>query len=359
VTTTWQAPGRVNLIGEHVDYNDGYVLPFALQFATTVRITPQSSGRVSVLSAGHGVSEFDPATQPGDVSDWAGYVAGVIWAMREVGVDMPGLDVVISSDVPVGAGLSSSAALTCAVAAALDAELGAGLDRIELATLARRSENDYVGVPTGSMDQLASMLCDQDHALFLDCRSLETRSIPFDPGAAGLELLLIDTLARHSLAGSEYGDRRDDCDRALELLGFVSWRDADLEAVDRLDDELLRRRARHVVSETQRVREVAAVLDAGRTADIGTFLSASHESLRDDFEVSCEELDVTVESALAAGALGSRMVGGGFGGCALALCRSDGADRILDAVGGAYASKGWGPPTVYRPRPSAGAHQVQ
>jgi galactokinase len=358
VTATWAAPGRLNLIGEHVDYNDGLVLPFALQFVTTARVAARDDGRVVVSSEGSGEAEFAATTHPGDVDDWAAYVAGVVWALGQRGKELPGFDIAISSDVPLGAGLSSSAALTCSVACAIDDELGLRSSPRELAGVARESENDYVGAPTGSMDQLASMLCERDSALLLDCRDLAARSIPFTLADAGLTLLLIDTNVRHALVDSEYGARREDCSAAAVELGLDSLRDATLAQVAGLSDERLQRRAHHVVSEIARVEQVAAILDAGRPGDIGAQLSASHLSLRNDYEVSCQELDVTVDAALSAGALGARMVGGGFGGCALALCRDSDAEAVLAKVRRAYADEAWDPPTVYDPKPSQGAHRV-
>lgn len=324
MTATWAAPGRINLIGEHVDYNEGLVLPFALSMATTASVTANDSGVVTVTSdTADEPATFSVDVQPGDVTGWAAYVAGVVWAVREK-IDQPaegagdpaggisGLEVTIRSDVPVGAGLSSSAALECSVACAINAELGLGLDRVTIAALARRAENDFVGVPTGSMDQLASMLCEEGHALFLDCRTMQTRAVPFDPDHADLTLLVIDTHAEHELAGSEYGDRRTSCEEAASRLGLDSLRDATLDQVTSLSDPVLLRRARHVVTEIHRVSDVVQRLEAaGQTAEIGGLLTASHQSLRDDFEVSCEELDVAVSSALLAGALGARMTGVG------------------------------------------------
>ena len=371
MTSIWAAPGRVNLIGEHVDYNDGLVLPFALPKTTTARVSRTDAGRVSVASGDdRDEVSFAVDAEPGDVSGWAAYVAGVVWALRQESLsgedgddrrdrwDGVGLDIRLTSDVPVGAGLSSSAALECSVAAALNDELDLGLDRSGLAAVARRAENDFVGVPTGSMDQLASMLCEEGAALYLDCRSLQTRSVPLDLARDGLVLLVIDTHAEHELAGSEYGDRRDSCEQAAQALGVDSLRDATAEQADGLDDPVLRRRARHVVTEIERVRQVVAVLESGSASGIGGFLTASHDSLRDDYEVSCEELDVAVDAALAAGALGARMTGGGFGGCAIALCREDDVDRVSDAVQGAYAERGWADPTIWPTLPAAGASPV-
>lgn len=358
VTSTWAAPGRVNLIGEHVDYNEGLVLPFALPMATTAEIRRREDDSILVSSDQAESARFDVSTTPGDVGGWAAYVAGVVWALSRRGIGVPGFDISISSDVPLGAGLSSSASLTCAVASAIDDELQSGLSRVELASVARESENDYVGAPTGAMDQLAAMLCEPDCALLLDCRDLSTRSIPFRLAEAGLSMLLVDTRVRHSLVDSEYGARRDDCQAAASELGLTSLRAATPEQVLGIPDDRLRRRARHVVSEIARVAAVVALLDAGRSADIGAHLSSSHVSLRDDFDVSCDELDVTVDASLSAGALGARLVGGGFGGCAIALCRESDVEAVSAKVRRAYDDLGWREPTVWTPLPAKGAHRV-
>ncbi len=355
---TWAAPGRVNLIGEHVDYNGGLVLPFALPWTTVTSATLRDGETVSVTSNDVGSADFAVDVEPDDVSGWAAYVAGVVWALRQRDFDVPALDLHISSDVPDGAGLSSSAALTCSVACAINDVAGYGLGRPQVAEVARVAEHDFVGAPTGAMDQLASMLCEEKSALLLDCRSMEHRQIRLDPGAAGLDLLLINTHARHELVGSEYGDRRSDCEAAARELRLSSLREATPDDLGRLSDVRLRRRAQHVVTEIERVADVADLLDRGQVAEIGGFLTASHFSLRDDFEVSCEELDVTVDAALAAGALGARMVGGGFGGCVIALCRGANAANVQQRVESAYAERGWESPTITEPAPSPGAHPV-
>ncbi len=358
VTATWGAPGRVNLIGEHVDYNDGLVLPFALPWTTVTTVTASSGDTVTVESEGAGHAEFPVDAVPGDVSGWAAYIAGVVWALRDRGHNLPGLQFRISSEVPDGAGLSSSAALTCSVACAVNAECELGLDKPTLADIARVAENRFAGAPTGAMDQLASMLCEADSALLLDCQSMQWRQIPFDVSPAGLTLLLIDTQARHELVGSEYGDRRRDCESAARVLGVASLREATLEAVDQLHDEQLRRRAHHVVTEIQRVADVAELLDNGQVADIGAFLTASHDSLRDDFQVSVKVIDATVDAAVRAGALGARMVGGGFGGCVITLCRTDDELAIRESVHSMYDDRGWKDPAFSEPHPSLGAREV-
>jgi galactokinase len=358
MTTTWRAPGRVNLIGEHVDYNDGLVLPFALPFATTATVRAIEGDEVVVRSTDVGDTTFAVDTEPGDVDEWAAYPAGVVWACTSHGLDVPGLEITIESDVPIGAGLSSSAAICCSVAAAIVGEVGAALDPTQIAAIARRAENDYVGAPTGVMDQLASMLGTAGHATLLDCRSLASRQVPLDVASVGLALMLIDTGVHHKLVSSGYSDRRRDCERAAELLGVDALRDATIEQVRSLDDETLVRRARHVVTEIGRVEQVADLLDAGQFADIGDAMTASHASLRDDFEVSCDELNVAVEAALGEGALGARMTGGGFGGSVLVLCRDGQQAEIGDAVDAAYKQHGWNPPTVWDAKPSQGAHRA-
>ena len=354
----WTAPGRVNLIGEHVDYNDGLVLPFALPFATTATVRAADRSDVLVRSREMGDATFTAATEPGDLDGWVAYIAGVVWAWGAEGMDIGGLEIDIVSDVPVGAGLSSSAAICCALAAAIAEELGRETHPRQVAALARRAENDYVGAPTGVMDQLASMLGTTGHATLLDCRSLESRQVPLDLAGGGLSLLLVDTGARHTLVSSAYGDRRRACAEAATLLGVAALRDATVDQAESIDDPALARRARHVVTEIARVREVADLLDAGRTDEIGTALTASHASLRDDFEVSCPELDVAVDAALSAGALGARMTGGGFGGCAIALCRADDVAAAETAVRLAYRGHGWQQPTTWHVVPSAGAHRA-
>ncbi len=358
MATTWRAPGRVNLIGEHVDYNDGLCLPFALPLATQATVRQQRGDDVVVRSSGRSET-FPVSCDPGDVDGWARYVAGIVWAVRRLREDLPGLEIEVTSDVPVGAGLSSSAALECAVAGALAEEVGVELAPHELASLAHRAENDFVGVPSGPMDQLAAVFGDAGHAVLLDCRDLSTRRVPFDPAAEGLQVLVVNTHAEHELSSSAYAERRRQCEQARDLLGLRSLRDATVENIGSLDDHLLRARTHHVVTEIARVVDVVKVLDAGRPQDIGGYLTASHVSLRDDFEVSCDELDVTVDAALSAGALGARMTGGGFGGCAIALVRDADVDAVTDEVGRAYADRGWNVPTIFAARPSPGAHSVR
>ena len=303
--TAWRAPGRVNVIGEHTDYNDGFVLPIALPLGVTAWLARRTDDRLRVVSTHEDEPVEVPAgsLRPGQVEGWAAYVAGVVWALREKGHAIGGVDVLVDGDVPYGAGLSSSAALECSVAAALDDAFGLGLDRVELVGVARAAENDFVGVPSGALDQSASLLCAAGQALLLDTRSGERRQVPFDLDAAGLALLVIDTCAPHRLVDGEYAQRRQDCADACQALGVAALRDVTVDELPArlrdLDDERLRRRVRHVVTENARVLETVRMLERGTdVASIGPLLTASHVSLRDDYEVSSRELDVAVDAAL-------------------------------------------------------------
>ena len=366
----WLAPGRANLMGEHTDYNDGFVLPFALGQGVTAAAArnPDRTRRLTLCSRQEPADmvEVDlDGLAPGRVTGWAAYPAGVAWALEAAGHRVPAACVAIDSDVPAGAGLSSSAALECATALALTSLGGLDVPRGELVTLTRRAENEFAGVPTGIMDQSASLLCRAGHALLLDCRSLEASQVPFDPGAAGASLLLINTRARHELADGEYGRRRAECEEAARRLGIPSLRDlTNLSDTDSLADPVLRRRARHVVTDNQRVLEVVALLRApsGPSAEtyreIGRLLAQAHASLRDDFEVSWPEADAAVEAALAAGAAGARMIGGGFGGSVLALVPAAARGPVRDAVTEAFARRGWTAPEYLDAVPADSARQL-
>ncbi|WP_433347149.1 galactokinase [Micromonospora sp. CA-111912] len=358
----WAAPGRANLIGEHTDYNDGFVLPFALPLRTVVAAAPQDGGRWTVWSelsdspVEFGVDEVDEVAAPGRVAGWGAYVAGVVWALRDAGHDVPGARLAIASDVPVGSGLSSSAALEAAVLAALVDLGGVDLPAERRPRLAQRAENAYVGVPTGIMDQSAVIRCRPGHALFLDCRTESVEHIPFDLAAAGLAVLVVDSRAPHRHAGGEYASRRASCDQAAKLLGLAALRDVPAAGLDEalalLDDDETRRRVRHVVTENQRVLDTVELLRAGRIRDIGPLLTASHASMRDDFEITAPEIDTAVEAALAAGAYGARMTGGGFGGCVLALVDADRADAASAAVTTAYAAHNFPAPNFHLTTPN-------
>ena len=362
----WAAPGRVNVIGEHTDYNGGFVLPIALPHTTRAAVARREDGRLVVRSLQHPDADADVAVadlRPGTPPGWAGYVAGVV---ADLAVHVPGgLDVLVDGDVPAGAGLSSSAALECAVALAVRDLLGLELGPEDLVDVARRAENDFVGAPTGILDQSASVLCTAGHALFLDTRDRSTEQVPFDLAATGLALLVIDTGTTHDHAESGYGDRRRECERAAAALGVALLREvADVAALGPLADgtpegEVLHRRARHVVTEDQRVLRVVGTLRAGEDPRaIGPLLTEAHASLRDDFEVSVPLLDACVDAAVAAGAHGARMVGGGFGGSAVALVDADAVDAVTAAVTGRFAREGAAAPRSFVAVPSAGARRL-
>ncbi|MGW3608294.1 MULTISPECIES: galactokinase [unclassified Micromonospora] len=361
----WAAPGRVNLIGEHTDYNDGFVLPFALPLRTVVAADRQDGERWTVwseLSDETITFGADDVAEPGRVTGWGAYVAGVVWALREAGHQVPGARLAIASDVPLGSGLSSSAALESAVLAALLDLGGLELPAERQPRLAQRAENLYVGAPTGIMDQSAVIRCRAGHALFLDCRDESVEHIPFDLDAAGLAVLVIDSRAPHRHADGEYAARRRSCETAAKALGVSALRDVAVDqlnaALARLDDEETRRRVRHVVTEDQRVLDTVALLRAGRVRDIGPLLTASHVSMRDDFEITVPEIDTAVEAALAAGALGARMTGGGFGGCVLALVDTGRADAVAATVTAAYAERGFTAPGTITVLPAPGATRL-
>jgi galactokinase len=358
--TVWRAPGRVNLIGEHTDYNDGWVLPLALPLGVAVALRRNDSGVLRMVSGqqpGDAAEIRVEALTPGSVPGWAGYPAGVVWRLRARGFDVGGLDLAVDGDLPGGAGLSSSAALECAVVMAVADVHGLRITRPEAAADARAAENDFVGMPCGVMDQYASLMCTADHALFLDTRTLVTEQVSLDFARAGLTLQLIDTNAPHRLVDGEYADRQAACAAAAATLGVRALRDVDdLDAaLARLGDDVLRRRVRHVVTENARVLDTVAALRAGRPADVGPLLTASHTSLRDDYEVSVPELDVAVDAALAAGALGARMTGGGFGGSVVVLGTAERADAIAAAVADAFAARGFTAPRRLPATPSDGA----
>ncbi|MEU2775116.1 galactokinase [Streptomyces sp. NPDC007162] len=362
----WSAPGRVNLIGEHTDYNDGFVMPFALPHVTTAAVARRTDGVLRLHSSDieGGVVELSlDALEPGTDQEWTAYPAGVVWALREAGHPVTGADVHLTSTVPTGAGLSSSAALEVVIALALNDLYELGLQRWQLARLCQRAENVYVGAPTGIMDQTASACCEAGHALFLDTRDLSQKQIPFDLAAEGMRLLVVDTQVKHAHSGGEYGKRRAGCEKGAALLGVDALRDVpygELDAaLDRLgDEEEVRRLVRHVVTEDHRVERVVALLEAGDTRAIGPVLTEGHASLRDDFQVSCPELDLVVEAANSAGALGARMTGGGFGGSAIVLAETADVDTVTKAVEEAFAAAGFKAPRVFEAVPSAGARKA-
>ena len=358
----WAAPGRVNLIGEHTDYNEGYVMPFALAQRVLIAAAPRSDRTWSVTSLNNDSTKiFSAADLNPGMAGWQAYVAGVVWALQEAGHRVGGADLVLTSDVPEGAGLSSSAALECAVLTALADLNDLDIVGIERAKLARRSENVFVGAPTGLMDQAASTLCTAGHALFFDCRTDAAEQVLFDTTSAGLEILVLDTKTPHALVDSEYAARRASCEQAAQLLGIPALRDVtDLDAaLDQLPDPVLKRRVRHVVTENARVLEAADVLRAGRIADLAPLLDASHESMRDDFEITVPQVDLAVETARSSGSLGARMTGGGFGGCIIALVELGDSERIGEAIVESFGAAGYGPPVYFTGVPSTGAQRLQ
>ncbi|MFJ9927366.1 galactokinase [Streptomyces misionensis] len=362
----WAAPGRVNLIGEHTDYNDGFVMPFALPHQAVAAVSRRDDGLLRLHSADMegGVAELRlDALAPGTDGEWTAYPAGVVWALREAGHELTGADVHLSSTVPAGAGLSSSAALEVVTALALNDLHGLGLPRWRLARLCQRAENVYVGAPTGIMDQTASACCEQGNALFLDTRDLSQRQIPFDLAAEGLRLLVVDTQVKHAHSGGEYGRRRAGCEKGAALLGVDALRDIPYDGLDaalaRLgDEEEVRRLVRHVVTENHRVERTIALLRSGDTRAIGPVLTEGHVSLRDDFRVSCPELDLVVDTALRHGALGARMTGGGFGGSAVVLTGSAEVPSLTKALEEAFTAAEFTSPRVFEAVPSAGARRL-
>ena len=357
-TGVWAAPGRVNLIGEHTDYNDGFVLPFALAQRVTMAAGPRSDGGWTVTSLTKGETKMFTSGDlvPGMVG-WQAYVAGVVWALAGAGYEVGGADLVLTSDVPLGAGLSSSAALECATVSALADLNDLHIEPLQRAKLARRCENEFVGAPTGLMDQAASTLCTPGHALFFDCRTLDSRQVRMGLDPAGLELMVLDTRTPHALVDSEYATRRTSCEDASRLLGVGALRDVtDLDAaLAELPDPVMRRRVRHVVTENARVVEAAETLQAGRLADVAPLLDASHTSMRDDLEITVPTVDLAVETARRAGALGARMTGGGFGGCILALIPAGEFGGVFQEVTTAFAKAGFKAPAAFIAVPSAGA----
>jgi galactokinase len=359
----WFAPGRVNLMGGP-DYNEVFVLPFALGAGVSAAASRRADGRIALTSRqadGGPVLLAVDTLEPGSAGGWAAYAAGVAWALREAGCPVGGADVAVDADLPMGAGLSSSAALECSVALALTELHELVVPRRELAALARRAENDFAGVPTGIMDQLAALLCRAGHALLLDCRTGTGTAVPLDPAAAGLALLVIDTRARHTLADGRYAARRQACADAASMLGVRSLRDVtgDAGTLARLADPVLQRPARHVISENRRVLVAAELLRAGDPAGIGGLLTASHLSLRDEFEVSWPQADAAVEAAVGAGATGARMTGGGFGGSVIVLVPADRGGQVRRAVTERFARHRWPAPRYLDAVPSAGARRVR
>jgi len=359
MTIRYAAPGRINLIGEHTDYNLGFALPIALPQRTVVTFTPDRSDAITVSSdRAEGSVRIPLGTAPGDVAGWAGYVAGVTWALRQAGYPVPGGAMSISSEVEMGSGLSSSAALECAVLGAITSATDVRIDLKEQARVAQRAENDYVGAPTGLLDQLASLFGEASRALLIDFRDVSVQPVAFDPDGRGVGLLLIDSRARHRHAGGDYAARRTSCERAAADLAVSSLRevqDRGPSVLAAVTDPVDARRARHVLTENQRVLDFVAALGDSDFTAAGEILTASHASMRDDFEITTEHIDLIADTAVGAGALGARMTGGGFGGCVIALVPVDRAELVGEMVRRAVCDAGFEQPVITRTRAAVGA----
>jgi len=351
------APGRVNLIGEHIDYSEGFVLPFAIKDRTLVAARKRDDSTVRIASAQRRskiVTVDISEVRPGLKGEWERYALGVLWSM---GVKS-GVDLLIDGHVPLGAGLSSSAALECSVATAMNHLFDMGFNLEELARLTQKAENQYVGVPCGIMDQSVSLMASRGFALLLDCRDLSTRNIPFDVASHGLELLIIDTQAHHALTDGGYAERRASCEAVAAKLSVKSMRELTMAQLDSARANLSETeyiRARHAITEMKRVLDCVDALGSGDFVKVGQLINDSHRSLRDDYTVSCPELDTAVEASLAAGALGSRMVGGGFGGSAIALIEAAKTSQTISAIEKAFADKKFKAPRFFTSLPSQGA----
>ncbi|GAA1141985.1 galactokinase [Nocardioides aquiterrae] len=351
-----RAPGRVNLIGEHTDYNGGLVLPVALPHATYAAMSPRNDDVVRIASVEESTPWEGTLASLSSASGWAAYAAGVLWALRSAGVPVPGVDVLVHGTVPLGAGLSSSAALECAVAVAACAVAGVSLDRALVVDACIRAETEVAGAPTGGMDQTVAMLASPGAALLIDFTSGASSDVPLP--LADVALLVTDTRVTHALNDGGYAARRADCEQAAAELGVPTLRSASLSVLASITDERVRRRARHVVTEIARVSDVVAALATGSWSAVGALFAASHASMRDDFEISCPELDLAVSTAVAAGAIGARMTGGGFGGSSIAVVPSADVDDVADAIDAAFAAAGFRAPQHLVAEPSGAAGVV-
>ncbi len=359
------APGRVNVIGEHTDYNDGFVLPMAIDRYTVIAAAPAIDGAAKTQlrsTVGDGAVSLDltQPVKPAPKGAWSNYPVGVIAGFLARGVKLAGFDALIHSTVPLGGGLSSSAALEVATATLLEAITAQKLDPVDKALLCQKAEHDYAGMPCGIMDQFISVMGKENHLLLLDCRSRKPELVPMtDPAMA---LLIVNTNVKHELTGGEYAKRRAQCEQAAKTLGVPSLRDATADMLERARarmDEVAFRRARHVIGEIERTPQAAREVRASNWPAVGELMYASHASLRDDYEVSCPELDAVVNIAQAigpnGGVIGCRMTGGGFGGCAVALVRADKVDAISARIAAEYEQRTKTKPTLFVSRPAAGA----
>jgi galactokinase len=362
----FRAPGRVNLIGEHTDYNDGFVMPVAIEFATCAAVGPRSDNTLSVFASNFGeVHEFDLANLDGPPSrHWSDYVRGVAAVLQKRNVHLKGANLVIAGNVPIGSGLSSSAAFEVAAALVLLANSGAELPRADIALACQRAENDYTGARCGIMDQFVSCFGRADHAIMIDCRDLTHRALPLDTRIA---IVVCNTKVSHSVAGGEYNSRRADCERSVRALqtklpGIKALRDVtlpQLQANQSLLSETEFRRCRHVISENDRVRSAAEALDHHDSRRFGELMYESHASMRDDYEISCRELDIMVELARGRpGVLGARMTGGGFGGCTVNLAQRDHVADFLSMMHREYRAATGIAPEIYVCSASDGAGEI-
>jgi galactokinase len=356
----WSAPGRVNLIGEHTDYNEGFVLPFAIDRRTYAAVGKRSDQLARVASAFSGeLVEFEISEiQRDKVSGWSAYPLGVAWSLIQAGAKPQGFDLYVDSNVPVGAGLSSSAAIECSVALALNDLWGSGFSRSVLAKVGQRAENEIVGAPTGIMDQTASLFGELDHAVFLDCRTLDAKAIALSFKENGLEIVVMDSSVAHRLTDGGYASRRQACQDAAEIMGVTSLRDVTLEKLEASKDllgDVVYKRARHVVTENERVTKTVQLLSSSGPKSIGHLMNESHVSMRDDFQISITELDVAVETAISQGAVGARLTGGGFGGAAIALIDAGKVASLSAAVLDKFRVQGFEKPEIFTVTADEGA----
>jgi galactokinase len=363
------APGRVNLIGEHTDYNDGFVLPMAIQrYVVVAADSPGGDSRpmpIQLVSSAFEQPQWisPDETKKDQLAPWARYVLGVMVGCRAVGMQWGPLDVLVESNVPLGGGLSSSAALEVATATMLEAVTGRKLPPVEKALLCQQAEHRFAGVPCGIMDQFTSVFGRADHLMLLDCRSTETAMVPMaDPQ---VEVLIVNSNVKHELTGGEYAERRCQCEQAAREMGVASLRDATLELLAQHQsalDPVLVRRARHVIGEIARTRQASDAIAAGDWNRVGRLMYQSHASLRDDYQVSCVELDLLVELARQhdqRGVIGSRMTGGGFGGCTVSLVLREQLDKVARTIRDRYQEQTSVAPSLFTTRPAAGAHVVR
>ncbi len=352
-----RAPGRVNLIGEHTDYNDGYVLPMAIGHAIWIALRPREDDQVHIHSLDLGQDSVFRLDHLEKSEGWAEYLKGVAWALQGAGYSLRGWDGIITGDVPRGAGLSSSAAVELVTARAFACTSGFDWDAKLMARLSQKAENQWVGVNCGIMDQMASAASQAGHALFMDCRTLDIQHVPLPQGAA---VAVLDTSTRRGLVGSAYNERREQCEAGARFFGVKALRDVSVVEFEarqhEIQDEAVRKRARHIITENQRVLDAMDAMHADDVAMLGQLFNASHVSLRDDFEVSSTALDQIVESAQAQSACyGARMTGAGFGGCAVALVRADAVEAFTQAVSAEYRQRSGLEAAIYVCQPSAGA----